>query len=53
MIADQAREKLRGRRVYVAGHRGMVGAALVRALEPCAVELVARTSLELDLRHHC
>jgi GDP-L-fucose synthase len=40
----------RNRRVYVAGHRGMVGAALVRALEPLGGELIARTSSELDLR---
>ena len=49
--ADQARRQFRGRRVYVAGHRGMVGAALVRALEPLGVELITRTSLELDLRN--
>ena len=39
-------------KIYVAGHRGMVGAALVRRLarEP-AVELVLRTRRELDLTH--
>lgn len=39
------------KRYYVAGHRGMVGSALVRALEKagCA-DLVTATSAELDLR---
>ncbi len=38
------------RRIFVAGHRGMVGSAIVRRLaaEP-GVELVTRTSSELDL----
>ena len=41
---------LRGRRVFVAGHRGMVGSAIVRALtrHDCEVLTVARA--ELDLR---
>ena len=38
-------------RVFVAGHRGMVGAALLRALEPLGAELVTRSSAELDLRN--
>lgn len=38
------------RRIYVAGHRGMVGSALVRRLERFdGVEIVTRTHLELDL----
>jgi GDP-L-fucose synthase len=38
-------------RVYVAGHRGLVGAAIVRALEREGFgNLVLRTSSELDLR---
>ena len=37
--------------IYVAGHRGMVGSALVRALrEKGHTNLVLRTSAELDLR---
>ena len=37
--------------VYVAGHRGMVGSALVRALQTRGhTNLVLRTSAELDLR---
>lgn len=41
---------LSGKRVWVAGHRGMVGSAFWRALEARGdVELVGWTSLELDL----
>ena len=41
---------LRGRRVFVAGHRGMVGSALLRRLarEDCEILTVSRT--EVDLR---
>lgn len=38
-------------KVYVAGHRGMVGSALVRALQAAGhTQVVVRTSAELDLR---
>ena len=38
-------------RVYVAGHRGMVGSAIVRALTAHGYDnLIVRTSNELDLR---
>ena len=38
------------RRIFVAGHRGMVGAALVRALSAqSGIELVLRSHDELDL----
>jgi GDP-L-fucose synthase len=38
-------------RIYVAGHRGMVGAAIVRALQRRGeVDLITRTHAELDLR---
>ena len=42
--------ELAGKRIWVAGHRGMVGSALVRRLrrEPC--EILTVTSAELDLR---
>lgn len=42
---------LDGKRIWVAGHRGLVGSALVRRLdrEPIA-ELITATSSELDLR---
>ena len=39
-------------KIYVAGHRGMVGAAIVRHLRAQGYDnLVLRTSLELDLRN--
>lgn len=38
-------------RIFVAGHRGMVGAAIVRALQRRGeVDLITRTHAELDLR---
>ncbi|ADH85066.1 GDP-L-fucose synthase [Desulfurivibrio alkaliphilus] len=38
-------------RVYVAGHRGMVGSAIVRQLAPCKhIELITRDRSELDLQ---
>jgi GDP-L-fucose synthase len=38
-------------KVYVAGHRGMVGSAVVRALEAAGfIDIVTRTSAQLDLR---
>jgi len=38
-------------RIYVAGHRGMVGSAIVRKLESEGFEhIITRTSSELDLR---
>ncbi len=40
---------LAGRRVYVAGHRGMVGRALVRRLEREPCTLLTATRAELDL----
>lgn len=37
-------------KIYVAGHRGMVGSAIVRALEKQGqTNIVVRTSVELDL----
>jgi GDP-L-fucose synthase len=38
-------------RIYIAGHRGMVGSALVRLLQKKGyTEIITRTSKELDLR---
>ncbi|MEP7152494.1 MAG: NAD-dependent epimerase/dehydratase family protein, partial [Nitrospira sp.] len=38
-------------RIYIAGHRGMVGSAIVRALTTAGYDnLTVRTSMELDLR---
>jgi GDP-L-fucose synthase len=43
--------ELRGKRVWVAGHRGLVGSALVRRLETEPIgELLTATSAEVDLR---
>jgi GDP-L-fucose synthase len=43
---------LKGRRVWVAGHRGMVGSALVRRLarEDCEILTVGRDELDLTLQ---
>ena len=41
---------LESQKIYVAGHRGMVGSAVVRALESCgAKKIVTRSRDELDL----
>src|SRR5689334_8602464 len=37
------------RRVYVAGHRGLLGSALVRKLGSMGIEPVVRSRAELDL----
>src|SRR5579885_2191713 len=41
--------ELRGKRVWVAGHRGMVGSAIVRRLasEGCDILTVARSAVDL------
>jgi GDP-L-fucose synthase len=44
------RHRFCGKRVFVTGHRGMVGAALLRALAPYDCCLLTRSSAELDLR---
>jgi GDP-L-fucose synthase len=43
--------RLKNRRIYVAGHGGMVGSALVRGLAPLEAQLLKRSSDELDLRN--
>jgi nucleoside-diphosphate-sugar epimerase len=35
--------------IFVAGHRGMVGSAILRRLEAQGVETITRTRTELDL----
>ena len=42
--------RLAGRRVFVAGHRGMVGSALVRRLGREGCELMTVRRAEVDLR---
>ena len=41
--------ELAGKRVYVAGHRGMVGGAIVRRLEGLGCEILTATRAEVDL----
>ncbi|PKP91247.1 MAG: GDP-fucose synthetase, partial [Alphaproteobacteria bacterium HGW-Alphaproteobacteria-16] len=41
--------ELVGKRIFVAGHRGMVGGALVRALAPEGAEVLTAGRAELDL----
>lgn len=48
-VVIEPRFALAGKRVYVAGHRGMVGAALVRRLERESCTVVTATRAELDL----
>src|SRR5262245_61556791 len=48
-MASRAFE-LKGKTVFVAGHRGMVGSALIRRLEQEDVELLTVARRELDLR---
>ena len=42
--------QIEGKRVYVAGHRGMVGAALVRRLDRERCRILLATRAEVDLR---
>jgi GDP-L-fucose synthase len=50
-VTESSRFELEGTRIWVAGHTGMVGSALLRRLErePVA-EILTATSSELDLR---
>ena len=41
---------LKGKRVWVAGHRGMVGSAIVRRLQREDCEILSATRAEVDLR---
>ncbi len=43
--------RLAGRRVWVAGHRGMVGSAIVRRIAREGCELLTCELEEVDLRH--
>jgi len=48
-MSPQAPYSLAGKKVYVAGHRGMVGSAIVRRLAsiPCDVQTVTREQVDL------
>src|SRR5690348_9204746 len=48
--ATQSKFSLAGQRVWVAGHRGMVGSAIVRRLQSIDCEVLTVASSEVDLR---
>ena len=50
MTASTEGYALSGKRVWVAGHRGMVGSAIVRRLEGKGCEILTVTRAEVDLR---
>ena len=50
MASDTAFFDLKGKRVWVAGHRGMVGSAIVRRLGGENCEVVTATRAEVDLK---
>jgi GDP-L-fucose synthase len=50
MPADSAPYRLRGKRIWVAGHRGMVGSALLRRLAQENCEVLTADRRRLDLR---
>lgn len=43
--------ELKSKRVFVAGHRGMVGSAIVRCLADVGCETLTATHAELDLKN--
>jgi GDP-L-fucose synthase len=45
-----AKYDLNGKRVFVAGHRGMVGSAIVRRLATEGCEILTASRAELDLK---
>lgn len=49
-MSPQASYSLQGKRVYVAGHRGMVGSAIVRRLASIHCDVQTATRQEVDLR---
>src|SRR5829696_7167647 len=53
MAMPEALYPLAGKRVWVAGHRGMVGAALVRRLarEDCEIVTADRETVDLRRQH--
>ena len=48
-MAETTKFQLAGRRIFVAGHRGMVGSALVRRLQKVDCEILTEPRSELDL----
>ena len=52
MDLQQRKNMNKQAKIYVAGHRGMVGSAIVRKLEAMGyTSILTRTSKELDLRN--
>jgi GDP-L-fucose synthase len=49
-MADRLPFRLQGRRVFVAGHRGMVGRAIVRRLAAEKCEILTASRAQVDLR---
>lgn len=49
-MASEAVFPLTGKRVWVAGHRGMVGSAIVRRLETEDCEIITATRADVDLK---
>jgi len=49
-VAGRVIFPLEGRRVFVAGHRGMVGGAIVRRLASEGCEVLTAGRAEMDLR---
>lgn len=49
MAAQGSVNSFSERRVWVTGHRGMLGSAMVRSLEGCGARLMVTTRTELDL----
>ena len=47
---NQEKYLLTGKRIFVAGHKGMVGSALIRALKAIKCEILTQSSNELDLK---
>lgn len=48
--SNQDKYSLVGRRIFVAGHKGMVGSALIRALKGIECDILTQNSNELDLK---
>ncbi|HSV03166.1 MAG TPA: GDP-L-fucose synthase [Phenylobacterium sp.] len=49
-MPTEVRFPLDGKRVWVAGHRGMVGSAIVRRLQSCDCEVITVDRSDVDLR---
>ena len=50
MMSQQVSYRLEGRRIFVAGHRGMAGSALVRQLERVGCHILTAERSAVDLR---